>query len=174
MNPTIQQMHHNLASSLRGLTVQQTQLHPLADQQKWSIQQIADHLLLTYASTAAAFENRIAKGTPTRSRPTPPQRLRSFVVLQLGYMPNGRSAPEAVRPMQTPPLSGEELTALAVARLLHMASLLDEAEPLFGTSRSVTHGILGPLCARDWRRFHLVHTTHHIRQILTIRRNHRI
>jgi DinB superfamily len=174
MNPAIQQLHHKLSASLHGLDGTRTQLHPIANPQKWSIQQIADHLLLTYASTAKIFETRIAKGTPTQSHPTRSQRMSSFVLLQLGYMPNGRESPEAVCPGQAPPLSGEELTQLATEALLRLDSVLNQAESLFGSARSVTHGILGPLCASDWRRFNFVHGTHHIQQILAIRRQHHI
>jgi hypothetical protein len=134
----------------------------------------ADHLLLTYASTANVFATRIAKGIPTQSQPTPPQRIKSFVVLRLGHMPTGRIAPEAVRPTPATPLSGEELTQRAAEYLLRLDAILDEAESLFGSTRAITHAILGPMCARDWRRFHCVHGDHHIRQILTIRRDLRL
>ncbi len=44
------------------------------------------------------------------------------------------------------------------------------AEQLFGSRRrSVRHMILGPLSLAQWRRFHLVHGRHHIRQIAAIR-----
>jgi hypothetical protein len=174
MNTAIQQLHHKLYAALQGLDAAQTQLHPIAHPQKWSIQQIADHLLLTYASTATVLETRIAKGAPTLSQPTSSQRIKSFVVLQLGYMPNGRTAPEAVYPGHAAPLSGDELTRLATEKLLRMDVNLDQAESLFGSTRAITHAILGPMCARNWRRFHCVHGAHHIQQILAIRREHRI
>jgi hypothetical protein len=174
MNPTIQQLHRKLSAALHNLDAAQTQLHPVANPQKWSIQQIADHLLLTYDSTAAVLETRIAKGIPTQSHPTPSQRVKSFVVLQLGHMPTGRTAPEAVRPGSAAPLTGEELTRLATEKLLHLDANLDQAESLFGSTRAITHAILGPMCARDWRRFHCVHGDHHIQQILAIRREHRL
>ena len=174
MNRAIQQLHSKLSVSLQGLDAAQTQLHPIANPQKWSIQQIADHLLLTYASTANLFEKRIAKGIPTQSQPTPPQRIQSFVVLRLGHMPTGRISPEAVRPGPATPLSGEELAQRATEHLLRLDAILDEAESLFGSTRAITHAILGPMCTRDWRRFHCVHGDHHIRQIISIRRDLRI
>lgn len=174
MNPTIQQLHRKLSAALQDLDAAQTQLHPVANPEKWSVQQIADHLLLTYASTATLFEKRIAKGIPTQSRPTPSQRVKSFVVLQLGHMPNGRTAPEAVSPTHTTPLTGEELIRLATEKLLRLDANLDQAESVFGSTSAITHAILGPMCARDWRRFHCVHGAHHIQQILAIRNEHRI
>jgi hypothetical protein len=174
MNPTLQQLHHKLSASLQGLDAAQTQLHPIASPQKWSIQQIATHLLLTYDSTAKVFETRITKGTPTQSKPTPLQRMRSFVVLRLGYLPDGRIAPEAVCPGEASPLSGEELTRLATENLLRMDAALDLAESLFGSTRIATHAILGPIRTGDWRRFHSIHGIHHIRQIIAIRRDHHI
>ena len=38
MNPAIQQLHSKLSASLQGLDAAQTQRHPIANPQKWSIQ----------------------------------------------------------------------------------------------------------------------------------------
>jgi hypothetical protein len=49
------------------------------------------------------------------------------------------------------------------------------AEQLFGTHRrSVRHMLLGPMSLAQWRRFHLVHGRHHIRQIAAIRTEHHL
>jgi hypothetical protein len=53
-----------------------------------------------------------------------------------------------------------------------MDKTLDEAESLFGKRRATTHPILGPLSIAEWRRFHLSHGHHHVKQIWAIRREH--
>jgi hypothetical protein len=172
MNPTIQQLETKLSSALNGLDASQTQLRLTADSARWTIQQITEHLLMTYASTAAAFESRLAKGTPTLSRPTPSHRARQFVVITLGLMPGRRQAPpEVTPPPSNPPLSGEQLIATTREALTHMDHIF-QADHVFGSARCLTHFALGPLSVSQWRRFHLSHGCHHIRQIAAIRRTH--
>jgi hypothetical protein len=47
------------------------------------------------------------------------------------------------------------------------------AEKMFGPHcRAINHMVLGPLSAMQWRRFHLVHGRHHIKQIQAIRKEY--
>ena len=63
-------------------------------------------------------------------------------------------------------VGGEVLAARVRDRLSGMERLLCDAERVFGRgARSVTHPILGPLTPEEWRRFHLRHGLHHVRQI---------
>jgi len=170
MNPTLQQLQNEIAGSLQGLNCTQTQTVPTSQPDKWSIQQIAQHLCLTYASTEIAINGRLVKGTPTRARPTILQRIAQYFVTVIGYFPQGREAPSAVIP---PPggdrLSGEDLSRAAAEGLARIDKLFNEAEDLFGQRRCISHEVLGPLSIHQWRTFHLVHGRHHIRQILDLR-----
>ena len=77
MDPILQQLQQEIGGSLRGLDATQTQLRPSAkDPDKWSIQQIAQHLALTYANTEIAINGRLVKGTPTRTQSTLQQHIR--------------------------------------------------------------------------------------------------
>lgn len=173
MSPTLQQLETKLSAALHGLNASQTQLRLTNDPSRWTIQQIVQHLLMTYASTAAAFETRLVKGTPTLSRPTPAHRATQFIVITLGLMPGRRKAtPEVTPPASSPPLSGDELAASAHEDLSHLDHLFDQAEKNFGSVRCQSHFVLGPLTTSQWRRFHLSHGNHHIRQIAAIRRAH--
>jgi hypothetical protein len=173
MNPTIQRLETKLSSALHSLDPSQTQLRLTDDPSCWTIQQITEHLLMTYASTTAAFESRLAKGTPTLSRPTPSHRARQFVVITLGLMPGRRTAPpEVTPPASASPLSGEQLTAITRDALTHLDVIFSQADQAFGPTRCLTHFALGPLSASQWRRFHLSHGSHHVRQIAAIRRAH--
>jgi hypothetical protein len=170
MNPTLQQLQNEVADSLHGLDSTQTQTIPLSQPDKWSIQQIAQHLCLTYASTETAIRGRLIKGTPTRARPTILQRIALYFVTVFGYFPHGHEAPSAVVPPAVGErFSGEDLARAAAEGLARVDKLFDEAEALFGQRRCITHAILGPLSIHQWRRFHLVHGRHHILQILDLR-----
>jgi hypothetical protein len=176
MNPTLLQLQREIASSLRGLDANQTQLHPPAHPDKWSIQQIIEHLLLTYSSTETAINARLTKRTPTRAQSTFRQRVFQYAVTRCGYFPLGREAPAMVMPqLTTHPLSGEDLTHAAAEHLAHLDPLFAEAEALFGrASQCASHAVLGPLNIDQWRLFQLVHGRHHLKQIAAIRKAHNV
>lgn len=173
MNIILEELQHELTHTLRGLDATQTQLRPVGHPEKWSIQQIAEHLLLTYAATATALQARITKGTPTQAKPVLQQRIGQYFLTTLGYFPHGRKAPAPVAPLtQQQPLSGADLLASTSQRLATLDTLVDQVEDLFGQRRAVSHMILGPLSAHQWRRFQLIHGVHHAKQIVAIRKSH--
>jgi Protein of unknown function (DUF1569) len=176
MDSTLQQLQHEIASTLRGLDATQTQLHPLARPDKWSIQQIIEHLLLSYTGTEMVLNARVAKGTPTRAKPALLQRCGQYTLIHLGYFPTGRKAPPLVTPPSTTnPLSGEDLTKAAAEHLASVDTLCNEAEKLFGAAnRCASHMVLGPLSINQWRRFQLIHGEHHLKQIIAIRKAHNL
>jgi hypothetical protein len=176
MNPTLHQLQHQITASLQNLDATQTQLQPSSRPNKWSIQQIIEHLLLTYSSTETAINARLAKRTPTRAKPTVADRVVQYAVTRCGYFPTGREAPPMVTPQpNTHPLSGEALTHSAADHLARLDLLFNEAEALFGpASQCVNHNVLGPLNINQWRRFHLVHGKHHLKQIAAIRKAHHV
>jgi hypothetical protein len=176
MNSTLQQLQREIAASLHSLDATQTQLRPPSRPSKWSIQQIIEHLLLTYSGTETAINARLAKRTPTRARPTLTHRVFQFAVTQCGYFPTGRDAPETVTPQTTThPLSGEELAQATAEHLGHLDLLFTEAETLFGpASQCASHTVLGPLNIDQWRKFQLIHGEHHLKQIAAIRKAHNL
>ena len=177
MNPTLHQLQREITYSLRGLDATQTQLHPPSHPDKWSIQQIVEHLLLTYSSTETAINARLAKRTPTRAQSTFRQRIFQYAVTRCGYFPTGREAPSIVTPSQpiTHPLSGEDLARATAEHLAHLDRLLAEAETLFGPARQfASHAVLGPLNISQWRMFQLVHGRHHLKEIGAIRKAHNL
>jgi hypothetical protein len=176
MNSTLTQLQREIAASLHNLDATQTQLHPPSRPNKWSIQQIVEHLLLTYSSTETAIKARLAKRTPTRAKPTLAHRISQFAVTRCGYLPTGREAPEIVTPPpNTPPLSGQALTQSVAEHLARLDLLFTEAETLFGpASRCANHTVLGPLNIDQWRKFQLIHGEHHLKQIAAIRRAHNV
>ena len=64
-------------------------------------------------------------------------------------------------------LSGEEALALARRTLQELDAAAARCAERFGAGvRVANHPILGGFTVGQWRRFHWVHTRHHMRQIL--------
>ena len=176
MNVTLHQLQREIVSALRGLDATQTQLRPQTPAGKWSIQQIIEHLLLTYSSTETAIYARLQKRAPTRAKSSLRQRVFQYAVTSCGYFPLGREAPPIVMPQPTlHPLSGEDLAHATAEHLSNLELLFVEAEALFGpSSQCASHAVLGPLNIYQWRMFQLVHGRHHLKQIAAIRKTNNL
>lgn len=173
MHDDLQRLGTEAAAALAGLSARQTQATPPTRPEKWSIQQIAEHLLQTYRATAPAIQARIDKRTPTRAAPSLPQRAGQFLLITLGRFPPGRQAPAAVSPSLPATLrSGDDLAQRIHTEMLNLDRIMAEAEGMFGKRRAASHMILGPLSMEQWRRFHLIHGRHHLKQIIAIRKEH--
>jgi hypothetical protein len=174
MNATLQQLEREIASSLYGLNADQTQLGPPSRPGKWSIQQIVEHLLLSYSGTEMALSARLVKQTPTRAKPSLRQRVGQYTLIRLGHFPTGHKAPPLVTPAATShALCGEELSRAAAEHLAQIDLLCAEADKIFD-GRCVSHMVLGPLSIDQWRKFQLVHGEHHLKQIAAIRKAHQV
>ena len=172
-------MDHNLdlllselTSALGGRTPAEAQAQPQATPPKWSVLEIVEHLHLTYGSTIELLQSRIEKGRPTLTRPTVSQRVWKPLILNLGYIPHGRKAPaHAVPVLPLTIRSGDELAKQVSVCLLELDALTSRGEKIFGDLPAASHSILGPLTMAEWRRFHLVHGRHHLKQIRAILKN---
>jgi hypothetical protein len=174
MNTVLNQLQHEITSSLNGLNAEQTQLRP-STPNKWSTQQIIEHLLLTYSGAELALNARLAKRRPTLAKPTAYQHVQQFAVCNCGYFPHGRRAPEMVTPASTThQLSGAELIAATEDHLSRLDVLCNECEQFFGKAQFAAHNVLGPLSVNQWRRFQLTHGRHHLKQIAAIRKAHNV
>jgi len=130
---------------------------------KWNAAQILEHLFLTYKNTNRGMAKCIEQGAPVATRATWKQRMAALLVVNLGYLPEGRKAPERVIPRGMPL---EEVQRAIVPELQRMSSGLDDCERRFGArTKIMDHPFLGPLTAGEWRKFHWVHGHHHARQI---------
>jgi len=122
-----------------------------------------EHLLLTYKGTNLGLKRCLEQGAPLGARATLKDRLATLLVVNLGYMPRGRKAPERVKPRGVPV---EEVRRAIAPELETMELGLDDCERRFGAGTKIlNHTILGPLTAEEWRKFHWVHGRHHARQI---------
>jgi hypothetical protein len=134
-----------------------------APEGKWNSACILEHLMLSYTGTTKGLQRAMAGGSPMGGKPTVKDRFRCFVVLGLGLLPRGRTAPKHTTPKDgLPPGSVQKFSDALVA----MDATLMDAEKRFGCKAKVLdHPIIGPLNAKQWRRFHCAHAMHHLKQI---------
>jgi len=164
MDPQLELALQAIDAATRGMSGEQLAAHP---EGKWSAAEILEHLSIAFGSTARSLDKALASGKPKISPPTLYQRGAALLVANIGYFPPGRQAPEFTRPKG---MEGE--TALRTIRenLVAMDAAITRCEERFGRGRKIaTHPVLGPLSVPQWRKFHLVHTRHHMKQIDRLR-----
>ena len=162
MDPDLQRAHDALQQSAGRLTIDQLTVRPGPG--SWTIAQILEHLSRAFSGTAEGARRVLANGHPTARALDVRARLRIFVVVDCGYLPTGRKAPKVTLPVGADPATvlWETMESLRL-----MDEALEVAAAAFGDRvKLMDHPILGPLSTRQWRRFHWIHTRHHVRQIV--------
>ena len=160
MHPTLARIDEDLRAGAGGLTLEQLSAAPPG---KWTAAEIIEHLGRTYSGTAAGMHRALAADRPLATRPTLGRRAAVLLVVEFGYMPSGRKSPKVAVPLGADPAI---VLDQALALLRGMDDALARAEARFGARVNVLdHPILGALSVRQWRRLHLVHARHHLRQI---------
>jgi hypothetical protein len=87
----------------------------------------------------------------------------AIAVTELGFFPKGRKSPDQVRPRG---MSAEKVVAEIGPQIAAMDRIIAQCEERYGSRIKVLdHPVLGPLTARQWRKFHLAHGRHHMKQI---------
>jgi hypothetical protein len=151
-------------AEIEGMSDDQMDWHP---EGKWSTAEILEHLGLTYSRTAERMKQLPAQGSPRMRRRSLNDWRAVFVVLKLGRLPMGRKSPEVQVPRGMSPAEARTYVAQALEKL---DEAIDQCERRFGSNtRILVHFALGPLSASDYRRFHYVHTTHHMKQVGALR-----
>ena len=164
MDAYLQRLQKAITSATLGMTVEDLGRHP---EGKWSTAEVLEHLYLTYTGTTKAFERVLEAGKPLAGTPLLMDRMRTFVVTGLGRLPEGRKAPERTQPRGK---TADEVTREIGPRISAMDEVIAQCESRFGKrTRVLDHPILGPLTARQWRKFHWVHGQHHLKQIRKLR-----
>lgn len=165
MDPRLQKLQREIASAIAGMSADQLSAHAPG---KWCASEILEHLYLTYAGTIRGFQRVVEAGKPlTATRLTLTHRMRTIVVVSFSHLPSGRKSPEVVRPRGVPT---EKVLAEIGPKISEMDGVMTRCEDAFGARRRLLdHPILGPLTAGQWRKFHLVHGMHHVKQIHRLR-----
>jgi hypothetical protein len=164
MDSRLDKLKQSLESAVEGMTSEQLSWHLPG---KWCAAEVLEHLYLTYAGTIKGFEKVITSGKPLATRASMAQRALTFVVVGLGHMPAGRKAPAMVLPRGLPT---EQVRNEIGAKLVAMDAIIAQCEARFGRQvKLLDHPIGGPLTAPQWRKLHLVHGQHHLKQLLRLR-----
>jgi hypothetical protein len=109
------------------------------------------------------FGRLVEAGKPLATTPTWKHRAQSLIVIGFGYLPPGREAPVVARPRGIP---AETVRTEICPKIAEMDRILAQCETKFGKRAKVLdHPILGPFSIAQWRKFHLVHGLHHVKQI---------
>ena len=164
MDAYLQRLLEAIASATRDMSAEDLRRHP---EGKWSTAEVLEHLYLTYTGTTKAFERCLQAGEPQARTPMLQDRVRAFVVTELGHLPEGRKSPKHALPRGMPV---EEVVCEIGPRISSMDDQIAQCEARFGKrTRVLDHPILGPLTGRQWRKFHWVHGRHHLKQIHKLR-----
>ena len=164
MDSRLDKLKQSLEAAVEGMSSQQWSWHPLG---KWCAAEVLEHLYLTYTATIKGFERVMTSGKPLASRASLSQRVETLVVVGLGHMTAGRTAPAMVRPKGLP---AEKVRNEFGAKIVAMDAIIAQCEARFGRRvHLIDHPILGPLTAAQWRKLHLVHGRHHHKHLLRLR-----
>lgn len=167
MDRYLQQALHKIEQVTSGVSVQQ--LARRSAEGKWSPAEVLEHLTIAFSSTSRHLKKCLAVGNPSATPPSLRHRAARFLIVRLGYFPPGRKAPEFTNPTGAPP--GQAVENIK-RELAIMDEVITECEERFGSRIAIAnHPILGPLNVQGWRKFHYVHTRHHMRQIAALQRS---
>ena len=80
---------------------------------------------------------------------------------------SGRQAPAMTIPKGLEP---SQVVRAVEQALPEMDAAIQQCEQKYGGAVKIAdHPVLGPLTAEQWRKFHLVHARHHMKQIARLR-----
>jgi hypothetical protein len=134
---------------------------------KWCTAEILEHLALAFGGTAKFLSKIAADGKSVASKPTLKQHIGTWVVTGAGFIPGGRKAPQGVVPKG---MAADEVMPTIRKNLDAMDEAIAACEAKLGTKVKIAdHPVLGPLTVPEWRKFHKVHTRHHMKQVAYLR-----
>jgi len=160
VDPHLERLRREVEAVIAGLSKEGMLRHPPG---KWCAAEILEHLYLTYTGTVKGFQRILEAGRPDAGKPTWKNRAQAWVVVGFGYMPVGRKAPARSHPRGLPAEAVSENIGPEISK---MDDTITRCENQFGRSVKVLdHPILGPFTVLQWRKFHLIHGLHHLKQI---------
>lgn len=164
MDPQLAALERAITSAIDGLSAEDLAWHPPP---KWCAAEILEHLYLTYTGTTKGFGRVLSAGHPLGAKPSWKNRAQTLVVLGFGYMPAGRKAPAHSQPRGLP---AQQIASEIVSKIAEMDDAIARCQEKFAASVKVLdHPFLGPFTTSQWRKFHLVHGLHHVKQIRSLR-----
>jgi DinB family protein len=164
MDPHLEKLRTSLLSTVEGMSEEQLHWHPPG---KWCAAEVLEHLYLSYTGTIGGLERVLRHGKPLATQTPLRRRLLRYVVVGIGYIPTGIKAPAIVAPKGLPmEMVRNEIGPMMAA----MDETIARCEAQFGSRiQLLDHPVLGPLTATQWRKLHLTHGRHHLKQVLRLR-----
>jgi hypothetical protein len=171
MHPVFQSAFRDVSAELDGFDATSANVHPWGRPHCWSVQQIVEHLVLSMDATRTALEERLEKGRPGRNlHRSRTEWALQLMILSAGHMPKGVGAPREITPPVNLPATGvRELTERLETSIDLLDATLDQCRHRFGMERVGRHFLLGPLRIDQWRRYHVLHLQHHLKQMRALR-----
>ena len=165
MHSHLQKTRDAIDQATNGMTLEEMTWHPDG---KWCSAEILEHLALAFGGTAKFLSKVAADGKCVASKLTLKQRVGIAVVTGGEFIPGGRKAPAGVTPKGSVP--PDQVLPTLRKYLADMDEAINACEGKLGTKvRIADHPVLGPLTVSQWRKFHMVHTRHHMKQIVALR-----
>jgi hypothetical protein len=159
-SPLLQSALAAIRSATEGMSEEQLLWHP---EGKWSSAGILEHLSLAYSLTTDRMKRLLQQALPAVRKSTFKEWIGRVIVLRFSHIPKGRKAPEPLSPRGMKPA---EARLCIEEQLSELDQSVTQCEERFGSQQKIlVHPGLGPLTASDWRKFHCVHTLHHMKQI---------
>lgn len=171
MHPVFESAFREVAGEIGRFDATSASVHPWGRPHCWSVHQITEHLVLSMDQTRTLLEERLAKGRPGRNlgRARTEWALQ-LMILSLGHMPRGVGATQETTPRPNLPSVGtRELTERLETAIELLDGTFDRSRQQFGMERVGRHFLLGPLRIDQWRRYHVLHLRHHLRQMREVR-----
>lgn len=164
MHPDIQTAREAIDKATESMTAEQMIWHP---EGKWCTAEILEHLALAFGGTAKFLGKVAADGKSVASKMTMKQRIGIAVVTGGEFIPGGRKAPQGVVPKG---MAADQVLTAIRKNLSDMDQAISACESKLGTKIKIAdHPVLGPLTVAQWRKFHKVHTRHHMKQVAALR-----
>jgi hypothetical protein len=171
MHAILEPVVSQISSEICDLDAETTQLHPKGLAYKWSVQQVIEHLVLSYRLTSEGLETQLNKGRPSRNRKrTRLQWSLQLMILSFGALPQGVPSLDETMPTEGSfaAMNGRQLEDLLRQEIGAMDAVLDRCRRKFGMEPVSHHPWLGSLRVDQWRRFHVVHGLHHVAQLRSV------
>jgi hypothetical protein len=163
LDPHLKCLHDQIQTLTAELSVGELSWHPPA---KWCTAEILEHLYLTYGGTSKGL-SRVLESGIVKKCSTLKQRVAALLVVGWGYFPSGVKSPVVVSPKGIP---AEKIMAEIGSKIKEMDAIMASCEAQFGARVKVLeHPLLGPFSIAQWRKFHLRHGMHHLKQIRRLR-----
>jgi len=163
MDPHLQRLQKEIAAAVEGLSPEQLSQHSPG---KWCAGEVLEHLYLTYTGTVKGLSGSQKQASAWLQ----PKAGRSEADPDRGGIRIPAFRPRRPSSSASARIAAGEVRAEIGPKIAEMDESIARCEERFGSRRKLLdHPILGPLTAAQWRKFHLVHGLHHVKQIKRLR-----